>query len=164
LKSNAGESDADRFEAAIAKQVELLLRVRAVFPAMSHSVVGESAASAGPFYQNLGYSTEFEFGSPLTDADVDSANAIAHWINQNFIVRLCATLEAYNVISNEVGIDKCMRGANAVDILRRLRNVFAHSQGIYRPSNKKHKKLRTRVISYLGGASRTSWKVPHTDS
>ena len=52
-----------------------------------------------------------------------------HWINEAFVVRLCAVPDAHDVVNGLKPIDTSLDGHKEVDICRRLRNVIAHQTG-----------------------------------
>ena len=55
--------------------------------------------------------------------------AAGHWINEAFVIRLNAVLEAHHVLDESKSIDKSLPGARSVDLCRRLRQKFAHATG-----------------------------------
>jgi hypothetical protein len=67
-----------------------------------------------------------------------------HWINEAFVVRLWAVLEAHHFVHK---IDKSIEGWEAVDICRRLRNEIAHATG--ETTSKKAKKLQRKINDYF---------------
>ncbi len=135
--------------AEIENQFQALLRARAVFPYMKEDIVGAMQCSTAPFYRNYGFDVTFSFAEPLTAEQIRKLNGIGHWINQNYVVRLCALLESYKIISQNRPIDPQLGGHEEIDILRRLRNKFAHTSGWYDPSGSKDRKLRERIISHF---------------
>lgn len=63
-------------------------------------------------------------------ATLDKCNTQAgHWINEAFVVRLWAILEAHHVVDSTKSIDMTMPGAARVDLCRRLRQKIAHATG-----------------------------------
>lgn len=74
-------------------QVDMLLSIRAAFPYVPKELVGKKSYVTAPFYQQRGYPIIFNFSQPLTEMQIDKFSAIGRWINQNFLVRLCAILE-----------------------------------------------------------------------
>jgi hypothetical protein len=69
-----------------------------------------------------------------------------HWVNEAFIVRLYAILEAHGVVSSEKKIDPSLPGAADVDICRRLRHEIAHATG--HVSGTDAAKLYERVVTH----------------
>lgn len=111
---------------------------RAYFPNMTEENIGATGLITAPYYIKEGFNINFQFNIPLTKNDIQKNNDIAHWTNQNFIIRLCALLESYHILSN---IDQNTDGWIEVDLVRRLRNKLAHSSGRYNSKNKDDKKL-----------------------
>src|SRR5687767_2109777 len=67
--------------------------------------------------------TRVEYAKPLDEADLKSQADLAHWTNQNVLIRLCAVLDAHRLL-------KLLRRENAyVKLAYALRNAFAHDSG-----------------------------------
>lgn len=122
---------------------------RAYFPSMTDEHIGASSLVTAPYYIRQGFNITFQFNSPLTKEDIQKNNDIAHWINQNFIICLCALLESYHILSAKRSIDQKIDGCREVDLVRRLRNKFAHSSGRYNSKSNDDKKLMNSLTSYL---------------
>jgi hypothetical protein len=118
---------------------------------MGVSPVGKVTFSTAPFYQRRGHNLEFHFAEPLTEDDVRRIREIGHWINQNYVVRLCALLESHGVVPKEGKgkICKELPGHEEIDILRRLRNEFAHSSGRYDATDPEARKLYERIVDHF---------------
>jgi len=129
-------------------QIRNLLNIRALFPAVENEMVGQTKFSTAPFYQNKGLNIEFTLSSPITLEKIQEINEIGRWVNQSFVVRLCALLESHHIISKneKEKIDQSIDGHEDVDILRRLRNVLAHTSGRYNPTNSDERKLYERMV------------------
>lgn len=133
-------------------QVKQLLEVRAVFPHMNKNLVGARQFNTAPLYRNRGHDITFAFSRPLTEEDIDRYHAIGHWINQSFVLRLWALLEGHRVVGSsgsEREINQSLPGHDEVDILRRLRNEFAHTSGKYDPQKPEQKKLHDRIFEHF---------------
>jgi hypothetical protein len=117
---------------------------------MAPGMVGSQQLSTAPFYWHKGFRITFSFNKPLTKKHIQKNNEIAHWINENVIVRLYAILESYRILSEKISIDHLIDGSKEVDLLRRLRNVIAHTSGRYNPNNADHKNLLKELISHFG--------------
>lgn len=74
-----------------------------------------------------------------------------HWINEAFVVRLWAILDAHNFVDP---INHEIPGWEAVDICRRLRHKIAHSTG--EVTDKETKKLQERINDYFDLGERES--------
>ena len=129
-------------------QIRNLLNIRALFPAIENEMVGQTQFSTAPFYQNMGLNIVFTLSSPITAEKIQEINEIGRWVNQSFIVRLCALLESYHIISKNENerINQSIDGHDDVDILRRLRNILAHTSGRYNSNDLEERKLYKRII------------------
>jgi len=132
-------------------QFEYLLSLRALFPYMNDSLIGESIFRTAPYYRNKEFDVHFNFGRKLAQEDIDRIISIGHWANQNYIIRICSLLEANKIIpkENEGKIDQTIDGWEEVDLVRRLRNQFAHSSGKYDFKEPKEKKLYERIVIHF---------------
>jgi hypothetical protein len=133
----------------IDRQIAFLHQSRAYFPYLSPSLVGETEFPTAPYYQLRGFRVMFKFASPLTAEYIQEFNDLGHWINQNFLLRLFAILEAHGIISSSIRIDPNADGHEEVDILRRLRNQFGHGSGRYDPGDPEEKKLYQRIVDHF---------------
>jgi hypothetical protein len=160
--------------AELLSEMDILLGIhrecRGHFPCANEESVGATVLSTPPYYQKHGINITFHFAKPLTKDDVDRINAIGHWLNQNFVIRLCALLESRGVIpkqpiekgllrrmvsclspwsSKGTRIDLGLQGGAKLDLVRRLRNKFAHSSGKYNPKDAEQRKLLRRMGKVL---------------
>jgi hypothetical protein len=128
-------------------QLHNLLSIRAMFPYLAKDLIGITSYPTAPLYQDRGFNITFSFSEPLTAERVEEINTIGHWVNQNFIVRLCALLESHHIIppKGKGKINQQLDGHEEVDILRRLRNVIAHTSGRYDPKEPNERKLYERI-------------------
>ncbi|MFH2036568.1 MAG: hypothetical protein ABIJ45_09215 [Candidatus Zixiibacteriota bacterium] len=126
--------------------MSLYIHERSHFPYIKASVIGGKIYSTAPFYMINGEKLRFNFPNGLTAQLRDKINETGHWINQNFIVRLCASLDYYGFYEK---IDKSINGWEAIDILRRLRQRFAHKTGQYNPTSKDDRKLLSKMNDHL---------------
>ncbi|MEE9555462.1 MAG: hypothetical protein V3W18_14345 [candidate division Zixibacteria bacterium] len=125
-----------------------LLNCRAYFPASTDTIIGQTTVLTAPYYRKSGLKIRFCFDEPLTRSNIDKINDIGHWINQNFVIRLFALLDSHNVLSD---LDSNVDGFKDIDIIKRLRNIFAHSSGKYNPRKSKHKKILRDMEKHLVG-------------
>ena len=126
------------------------LKVRSRFPYMSETAIGLTSFSPPAYYKNHGIDLEIQLTEPVTVNVKDENNAIAHFINQNFILRLYAILNYYGFVSESISLKKESPGFLEVDLLRRLRNIYAHSIGKYNSDNDDHVKLREVMTKRFG--------------
>ena len=133
---------------------------RGYFPCVDDSSVGVKILLTPPYYRNQGINIVHTFEEPLSVEIKDEMLRIGHWINQNFIIRLCALIESYQLISNSIEIDFTLDGAEQLNIVRRLRNRFAHSSGRYNPKKQDLKTMKL-MGKHLGISieGRTDWPL-----
>lgn len=125
------------------------MRCRALFPYSTRDIVGEKWLHTAKYYQRFGYNVKFFFERGITLDEVNGINVVGHFLNQNLGVRLCALLESYHVFSNTIKIDQQIPGWKELDLLRRLRHVFAHSSGDFNADNNEHQRLRQEMVEHF---------------
>jgi hypothetical protein len=135
----------------IIKQIDAIYyyfrQSRCFFPYLSSDYIGNS--SSPTFNITKGLSASINYHSPITKKYAELNNRIGHHLNQNFLIRLYAMLDYYNIVSDEQKIDSQLPGSDEVDILRRLRRLFSHTSGKYNPNNTDEKKLVNRIIDHF---------------
>jgi hypothetical protein len=140
-------------------------KCRSHFPLITKEHIGGNTIPITPYYMRGGHSVEIRFGCIIDQAMFNEMLATGHWINQNFIVRLCATLESFQIISTDKKIktNHDLDGASHVDIVRRLRHRIAHSSGRFDPESKKDCKTLEVMNEILGrdykAEGRTEWPL-----
>jgi hypothetical protein len=133
----------------IDEQIQYLHRARALFPRLSTDLIGHTEFPTPRYYEDMGLGVWFRFSSPLTSEFIMEFNDLAHWINQNFVLRLYAVLESNGLISPTIRIRPDIEGHNEVDIIRRLRNTFGHGSGRYDPADAEKRELFERIVSHF---------------
>ena len=129
---------------------EYHIKVRARFPFMDNKIFGFTSVESPWFYKKYNIHLHLNFSSPIDEVISEENNAIGHFINQNFIIRLFAILDFYGFVGGNAALVRDSPGYTDVFILKELRNKFAHSLGRYNPKKSKHKKLRALIISHYG--------------
>jgi hypothetical protein len=126
--------------------------------------LGQTRISTAPYYSSQGFDIDFIFKTPLTEEDRKRINEIGHWLNQNFVIRLCAVLAYFKVFSNSIKIDFNFEGAEHDNIVRRLKNYFAHTSGRYNPNDNKHKKtiqlMHDNLWDSISAPTDGIWPIP----
>lgn len=132
-------------------QFEYLLSLRTLFPFMDASMTGQSVFRTAPYYRNKGFDLRFDFGRKLIQEDIQKIISIGHWINQNYIIRICSLLEVNDIIPpiGKGNINQALQGWEEVDLVRRLRHKFAHSSGGYNNKDPDARKLYERLVSHF---------------
>jgi len=127
-----------------------LNHTRGYFPYVDDNSVGETVLFTPPYYQAQGISIVHSFDVPLSLVKKNEINEIGHWINQNFIIRLCALMESHHMLSASINIDFNLDGAEQLNIVRRLRNRFAHSSGRFNSADSDDVKTMELIRDHLG--------------
>ena len=129
------------------EQLRLLTVTRAVFPRLAENVEGKTSVLTAEHFRAQGLGVVLSFAAPVSDKDIKGYNELAHWLNENFVVRLYAVMEANGFVSETVSIRHDLPGADELDILRRLRRLIAHGSGYYDPENADKARLKQRIES-----------------
>ena len=140
---------------------------KAHFPYVPPETKGAKFVRTAPFYIAQGFDVTFGFSEGISEEGIKRINQISHWLNQNFIIRLCAVLESFGVIASSTStngpnqIDFSSEGAWHVNVVRRLRNCFVHSSGRYDPTDKGHRKTMKLISDTLGTSvdGLTDWPI-----
>lgn len=129
-------------------QVGNLIISRSMLPLLRNDLIGAKAFPTAPFYKSRGWDVTFSFRKPLTEQAIRDFNSAGRWVNESFVIRLYALLEANNIIPKDGRgkIDQRLEGHEAIDILRRLRRIYAHTSGHYNPSDSEKRKLFERIV------------------
>ncbi len=78
-------------------------------------------------YPNLEGCLLFEKG--ISNINLKEIIKAAHYINQNFIIRLAALLDSEDIVKSKNNIKDSLHKSKDVKLLIDLRNVFAHETG-----------------------------------
>ena len=81
------------------------------------------------------------YTEPITKEFQEFNNRIAHYINQNFLIRLFSALQYYGIYKNF-----SKKNNPELAALKDYRNKFGHTLGKYNPGCKKDKKLMRDII------------------
>lgn len=145
-----GPFNPDEVVAAIRAHQEFLTRSRATFPYIPDAMIGQSEFSTAPYYFTRGHSVRFRFEPPLDSSTARAIHETGQWINENFVVRLCAALDSHKVTGRQIENRQDLAGYPELRLARKLRNVFAHDSGRCNPANREHQKLRAELIKHFG--------------
>ena len=127
-------------------QIERLHRCRSVFPRLGRHLAGQKTFEAPAYYRQLGFDVVVALQQPMTEEFIDTLNNLAHWLNENFILRLYAVLESNSMYRSK--LDQNLPGYDEMDIVRRLRNMIGHGSE-YDPADSGKKKLYDRVVAHF---------------
>lgn len=136
------------------------IKVRARFPKIDESQIGQTVIQVPEFFQKSGINDELRFNSAITEESRRKNNDIGHFINQNFVLRLYSILNYYEFLGEGVSLNKESPGFSEVDIVRRLRNIYAHSLGRYNEEDHGHRRLRDVLFSRFNVDAREYQEFP----
>lgn len=123
---------------------------RAHFPVLDKNLIGQTKIPSQLYYVKRGFNVTLLFSQPINQQKYDKMRSIGHWINQNFIIRLSALMESYQIYSDKTKIDYDLDGSHLANIVRRLRNRFAHSSGKFNPGSHKDVEILKLMNEHLG--------------
>ncbi len=118
--------------------------VRGALPYMRPNHVGQTRVTSPGFYKSKGIDLAIEFSKTLDAADVKKYNGMGYWVNQSFVIWLYALLEYHGLVK---AVDMNHPHGEDVNLLRRLRKIFAHTNGRYDATDPEERKLFDAVIS-----------------
>jgi hypothetical protein len=123
---------------------------RAHFPTLDKNLIGQTKITSRLYYVKSGFNVTLFFNQPIDQQKLNKMHSIGHWINQNFIIRLSALMESYQIYSKKIKIDYNLDGSHLTNIVRRLRNSFAHSSGRFNPRSHKDVEILKLMNEHLG--------------
>ena len=127
---------------AIVQAWNLTVKARATCPHADASAVGLRGYDSPAWYREHGAAYFVNLAEALTLEDVRELNEIGQFINRSFVISMAAILEAYGVVSDSAKVDRDRKGGDHIQLVRWLRNRFAHGQWTYDPKDKYHVEMR----------------------
>jgi hypothetical protein len=104
-----------------------------------------------PPYNVLGlYEVQVKFNRAITKEDQNFQNAIGHYLNQNFLIRLYCLLEAHHIIDKDHPLNENLSGGKEVSILEQMRHRFSHGSGKINYNVRSNVELLESLINYFG--------------
>jgi len=132
--------------AQIDVQIAFLLRCRSVFPRLGGDLVGQRTFEAPEYYRQHGHDVVVTLPEPMTAGFISDLNNLAHWLNENFVLRLFAVLESNGLFRARIRNE--LDGHDEMDMTRRLRNMIGHG-GLYDPDDADKRKLYDRIVQHF---------------
>jgi hypothetical protein len=126
------------------------LEVRAHFPFARPGDIGKRIIESSPYYFFRGHAIKYDYGKELDAEDIKQINEVSNWLNQNALIRLYALMNYHGFVSEKIKIDQSIRGCKELDLLRRLRNHFAHTDGRYNINDEDQISLVDEIEEYFG--------------
>jgi len=129
---------ADEIVKEICLLEQLFRETRSNYPYIDEQYIGKTPILRFNVGNNIAY---INYEKPITREFRDLNNKIAHFHNQNFIVRLFSTLNNYQIFQK-------LKISDSPELytLKLLRNIFGHSSGNYDKTNIDHRNLMRRMI------------------
>ena len=117
---------------------QMFRETRSNYPYIDENHIGKTPILRFNVGNNIVY---INYEKPITKEFREFNNKIAHFHNQNFIVRLFSVLNNYQIFQN-------LKISDSPELytLKRLRNIFGHSSGHYDKTNIDHRSLMRRMI------------------
>ena len=113
--------------------------IRPRFPYIPEEAIDRRAIVTGDFYLN---SVRITTSRAISHDQREKWNEAAHSLNQYFIIRLYALLDSSG---DDNFRSKLFSGNTKIKILTKMRNVFAHTPGKYKPEKNEHKELFEKI-------------------
>jgi hypothetical protein len=123
---------------AIEKNWLLTVKARAMCPFTDASAVGTVGYISPRWYQTRGAVYYVNLAKPLTLVDIQEMIQIGSFVNRSFIISMAVVLEEYNIVPSGSAPDRTKNGGNHVQLIKWLRNRFAHGEWEYDANNPKH--------------------------
>ena len=149
----------------IEKAWQSTIKVRALCPTASKSAVGLTEYSSPDWYQVHGAVYFVKPTHPLTERDIAELSEMASFVNRSFIIAMSAILESYDIVSYKSEPDLSVNGGEYVQLVKWLRNRFAHGEYEYDRNKLKHVETRKLLEKLLPkGASKGEGFVTSIDT
>ena len=138
----------------IIKEIDLIwkyhLKVRSHFPFTRKGDIGKRIIESAPYYAFYGFTIKYDYGKRLESKDLEEINRLSNWLNQNALIRLYALMNYFEFVGEAISIDQSVKGWKELDLLRRLRNLFAHTDGKFNKDDNDQIFLVKEIKSYFG--------------
>ena len=105
-----------------------------------------------PLYKNKGFNCAVILPiNKLTEDDfIEKWNNTGHWVNENFIVRVCSLLEYNSFFKIDLKKYISKQQIQLLEILSQLRHIYAHSTNlIHKQISDRKKKVKKIMLEYL---------------
>ena len=125
------------------------IHVRALCPSARDSFIGATSYQSPSWYRNRGARYTVSLPAPFTDDDLTRLQEGTSFVNRSFIITLAAILEAYEIVPYRVEPDRSLDGGDHVQLVKWLRNRYAHGEYEYDATNEKHVETRQLLENVL---------------
>ena len=127
---------------AIKDAWQACVKVRALCPSAREDAIGRTVYQSSGWYRERGVNYFVKPDGPLTKEGLASLQQMTAFVNRSFIIVVAAILEAHDVVPYNTTPDRSRDGGDHVQLVKWLRNRFAHGEYEYDPNNKKHVETR----------------------
>ncbi|MBN1460112.1 MAG: hypothetical protein JXA57_11270 [Armatimonadetes bacterium] len=134
---------------AIETSWNAFIHVRALCPAARQSFAGKTSYQSPPWYRMRGASYTVTVPSEIDQEHLDRLREGASFVNRSFVITMAAILEEYGVVPYRVDPDRSLEGGDHVQIVKWLRNRYAHGEYEYDENNGYHVQTRELLEATL---------------
>ncbi len=122
---------------------------RSVFPYFSETkLVFERSNHFKVWNHPILESGLLSFKKPISKEMIPELNEIGGYLNQNFVIRLFALMNYYNLVGSQGSIQEGVSGCKDVLIMVKLRQHFSHSSGRVNPKRRESVNLRDEIYNF----------------
>ena len=134
---------------AIEDAWQACVKARALCPSAREEAIGSILYESPPWYKNRGANYFVKSDSPLTQEGLASLRQMTAFINRSFVIVMAAILEAHDIVPYRSDPDRSRDGGDHVQLVKWLRNCFAHGDFDYDPNNSRHVETRELMETLL---------------
>lgn len=127
---------------AIERAWNRMVKARALCPWAESSAAGIVGYQSPPWYMQRGATYFVNLAKPLQPDEIRELNEIAMFINRSFVISMAAILEAFDIVPYQTEPDLSRIGGCHVQLVKWLRNRFAHGEWEYDESRERHRETR----------------------
>ncbi len=125
------------------------VKVRALCPGAREDAIGSTLYQSPDWYKARGVNYFVRSEGLLTEEGLASLREMTAFVNRSFIIVMAAILEAHDVVPYRIDPDRSRDGGDHVQLVKWLRNRFAHGEYEYDPGNALHVETRELMEELL---------------
>ncbi len=138
---------------AIQEAWTLTVKARALCPFADAAAAGAAGYVSPSWYRRRGAAYVVTPHRPLTPEDVLELNRVGGFINRSFVIAMASILEATGVVAFGTAPDRALPGGDCVQLVKWLRNRFAHGELEYDGGRSTHRETRELIECLLPAAA-----------
>lgn len=139
---------AEDAHAAVETAWQAFIHVRALCPSAHESAIGSTGWVSPGWYQARGAVYVVSLPGPMTSDEFDTLQRMTAFVNRSFVITLAAILEAYGIVPYRADPDRSLDGGDEAQLVKWLRNRFAHGQYDYDQADSQHVETR-QLLEHL---------------